>query len=46
MGLLKFLVLMIHIQRYLVMDFAEANEYIANGAQYSDTLAKIVAKKA
>ncbi len=30
----------------LVMDFDTANEYIKNGAQYSETLAKIVAKKA
>ena len=30
----------------LVMDMEEANKYIATGAQYSDTLAKIVAKKA
>jgi small subunit ribosomal protein S16 len=28
----------------LVMDTAEAQKYIANGAQYSETLAKIVAK--
>lgn len=30
----------------LIMDFDTANEYIKNGAQYSETLAKIVAKKA
>ena len=29
----------------LIMDFDTANEYIKNGAQYSETLAKIVAKK-
>lgn len=28
----------------LVMDQAEADKYIATGAQYSDTLAKIIAK--
>ena len=32
--------------KILVMDFDTANEYIKNGAQYSETLAKIVAKKA
>jgi small subunit ribosomal protein S16 len=29
----------------LVIDQAEADKYIKNGAQYSETLAKIVAKK-
>jgi small subunit ribosomal protein S16 len=28
----------------LIMDQAEADKYIATGAQYSDTLAKIIAK--
>lgn len=29
----------------LVMNQAEVDKYIANGAQYSETLAKLVAKK-
>ncbi len=29
----------------LIMDMDEANKYIATGAQYSDTLARIVANK-
>jgi small subunit ribosomal protein S16 len=29
----------------LVMDHAEAEKYVKNGAQYSETLAKILSKK-
>ncbi|GAB0174882.1 MAG: 30S ribosomal protein S16 [Candidatus Altimarinota bacterium] len=31
--------------KVLIMDQAEADKYIATGAQYSETLAKIIAKK-
>lgn len=31
--------------KILIVDQAEVDKYIATGAQYSDTLAKIVAKK-
>jgi hypothetical protein len=45
MDLSRFLVHTIHIQRLLDMDMAEAAWYIKNGAQYSDTLARIIAAK-
>jgi small subunit ribosomal protein S16 len=31
--------------KILDMDFAAAEDYLKNGAQYSETLAKIIAKK-